>query len=312
MLREADDGTDNGRYRSVINDLGPQVLGIVGGFALGDVGGADLVNQQAIPIVNTPSGEAASRAPTLFDINPGYADPNAVIGKYRDLRERGATTVAIAYLAVDQSRFEANLQKSLMEAAGIQVVLQQELPISTLSYDSTARAVANSGANYLWFIGDINAEAAMARAMADIDHQVQFAEYFNFAYGTPFAELAGSAAEGTIAYLRSLPNEEAGTNAELAAFLEWMDQTAPDLPRDAFAVDSWVSAKAFFDNLEALPGPITREGLVGQLQSVGTYDAGGMFGPIQLGAEVTGGCVVGVRYEGGTWRRFTPASGFLC
>jgi ABC-type branched-subunit amino acid transport system substrate-binding protein len=288
------------------------VLGIVGGFALGDVGGTDLVEQQALPVVNLPSAEAPSHLPTLFDVNPGFADPNAVIGKYRFLREQGATRVAIAYLAVDQSRFEADLQRGLMEAAGMEVVLQQELPLSTLSYDSVARAVANSGADYLWFIADVNGEAAMAHAIADTGYELRFAEYFNFAYGSDFTDLAGDAAEGAVAFIRSLPNEEAGTNAELASFTEWMGQIAPGDDLDGFAVDSWVAAKAFFDALEALPGPITREALVSQLASTGTFDAGGMFGPIQLGAEVTGGCVVGLRYAAGTWRRLVPDAGFLC
>jgi ABC-type branched-subunit amino acid transport system substrate-binding protein len=312
VLREADDGTDNGRYRAVVGELGPQVFGIAGGFALGDVGGADAVGEQALPVVNLASGEAAASLPTVFDINPGFENPDAVIGKYRYLHDQGVTRAALAYLAVDQSRAEANLQRRLMEAAGIEIVLQKELPVSTLSYDSTARSVANSGADYLFFIADVNGEAAMARAVADTGYQLRFAEYFTFAYGTAFVELAGAAADGTLAWLRSLPNEEASSNAELRAFLEWMGQVAPNEAVDPFAVDSWAAAKAFFDTLEALPGPISRDAFVTQLQSITTFDGGGMFGSIRLGAELTNACVVGMRYEGGQWRRITPDSGFLC
>ena len=35
VLQEADDGTDNGRYRAVVSELGPKVLGLVGGFGAG-------------------------------------------------------------------------------------------------------------------------------------------------------------------------------------------------------------------------------------------------------------------------------------
>lgn len=312
VLKEADDGTDNGRYRSVISELGPKVLGIAGGFAVGDIGGADIVRAQALPVVGAPSGGRAAAPPTVFDIFPDYPDRHAVIGKYRWLREQGATRGAIAYLAVDQSRAEANLQRDLMEAAGIKIVLQQELPLSTLSYDSVARQVANSRADYMFFIADINGEANMARALADTGYKLKYPEYYQFAYGTPFSEIAGSAAEGTFAFLRSLPSEEASTNRELATFLKWMDQTAPGTDHDAFAVDSWVAVKAFFDTLESLPGPITRETLLAKLKATDTYDAGGMFGPIRLGPKQTKGCVVGVRFQGGTWRRVVPAVGFLC
>jgi ABC-type branched-subunit amino acid transport system substrate-binding protein len=312
VLREADDGTDGGRYRALVTELGPQVFGIAGGFTIADASGTDIIAAQGLPVVNGPSTQEVSDLPTVFDIFPRYEDPHAVIGKYRWLRDNGATKVAISYLGVAASRLEARLQQGLMEAAGIEVVLVQELPLSTLSYDSTARAVANSGADYLWFIADVNGEASMARSMADTGYELRFAEYYNFPYGTNFTEIAGDAAEGTVAFLRSLPNEEAASNPEMTAFVQWMDQTAPGEDLDPFAVDSWVSAKAFFDTLEALPGPITRQAFVAQLQATDIFDAGGMFGPIRLGAELTNACVVGVRYEGGAWRRMVPDSGFLC
>ena len=62
----------------------------------------------------------------------------------------------------------------------------------------------------------------------------------------------------------------------------------------------------------ALPGPITREALIAQLAKVGTYDAGGLYGPIELGAELTNGCQVAMKVVSGKWKRLTPAKGFLC
>jgi ABC-type branched-subunit amino acid transport system substrate-binding protein len=312
VLKEADDGTDNGRYRSVLASMAPDVLGLVGGFALGDVGGVDVVEQAALPVVNVPSGDAVTALPTAFDLNPPYQDLHAVIGKYRFLRSQGASKAILVYLAVDQSRAEANIQRSLMEAAGIRVVGVKELPVATLSYDSAARSVANSGADYLFFIGDARANASMAQAMADAGAKPKVAEYFSFAYATPFAELAGAAAEGATTWLRTLPNEDAGSNPELATYLRWMRQVAPDDVTDVFAADAWAAAKAFFDALQGLPGPITREALVAKLRSVDTYDAAGMMGPIRLGAERTRGCVVGMQVEAGRWRRLAPATGFLC
>jgi hypothetical protein len=91
-----------------------------------------------------------------------------------------------------------------------------------------------------------------------------------------------------------------------------MDQTAPGEDLDPFAVDSWVSAKLFFDTLEGLPGPISRDAFIAGLQATETFDAGGMFGPIRVGVELTNACVIGVRYEGGAWHRMVPDSGFLC
>ncbi|MFL6206660.1 MAG: ABC transporter substrate-binding protein [Acidimicrobiales bacterium] len=312
VLKEADDGTDNGRHRAVVTELGPQVLGLAGGFGAGDVGAVDVLRQQKIPVVGLPSGQAVADLPNVFDINPKFRDEHAVIGKYRYLKEHGANTVAVVYLAIEQSRAEARTQRNLMEAAGIKVVLQQELPIQTLSFDSTARKVANSKADYLFFIGDTNSNASMARAMADTGYKLKVFELFTLIYGTSFVQRAGAASEGVVTWLRSLPNEEASSNAALATFNEWMGRVAPSSARDPFAVDSWSSAKALFDALASLPGPITRDALIAQLAKVGTYDAGGLYGPIELGHEVTKGCEVAMTVSGGKWKRLAPAKGFIC
>jgi ABC-type branched-subunit amino acid transport system substrate-binding protein len=312
VLREADDGFDGARYRQILNDLGPKVLGLTGGFGGGDVGAADIMRRQKIPGVIVPSGKAVSDVPTIFDINPRYHNEPVVIGKYRYLREHGATSVALVYLAVDQSRAEANMQRALMEKAGLRIVLVDELPLSTLSFDSSARKVANSGASYLFFVGDANANASMARAMANTGYQLKVHEVLVFGYGGNFIERAGDASEGVSTWIRYLPVEEASANPSLAKFVEWMTRAAPGEETDSFAADSWVATKAFFDALQALPGPITREALVAELTTFNNFDAGGMYGPINLGAKRTNFCFVGMKVVGGRWKRMAPSQGFTC
>jgi ABC-type branched-subunit amino acid transport system substrate-binding protein len=312
VLKEADDAFDGGRYRTILNEFDPQVLGLAGGFGTGDVGAVDVAREKKMPMVILPSADSVTALPNVFDLNPPYKNPDAAIGKYKYLYESGARKVAAVYIAVDQSRAEAQLQQRLMKAAGLQIVQVQELPLSTLSYDSAARSVANSGADYLFFIAPLDGDVAMAKSMADTGYKLKFAEYFVFAYGTNFVEQAGAAAEGTSTWLRALPNEDASSNKEMAAFVEWMERVAPGEPTDSFAADSWVAAKAFFDTLSSLPGPISRDALIAGLRSTKTYDAGGMMGQIQLGEELHGGCFVGLRVDGGKWKRMAPATGFLC
>lgn len=310
-LRTADDGQDNGRHRAAVADMDAGVLGLVGGVGGGDAGSGEIVVERGIPVVVTAISQQYQDAATVFDINPPFADVNRPIGKFTHLHEQGVRRAALVYPAVDQTRSEIlGKQRPQMEAAGIQVVLQHEYPLSTLSFDSAARAVANSGADYLLFLSDAGQSASMASAMAGTEHQVRFAEYVT-AYGSNFIELAGEGAEGAISWTRTLPNEEPN-NPEQQAFLEWMDQTAPGVVRDTFAADSWSAAKAMVDAIAALPGPITREAVLAQLRATATYDAGGLLGPIQLGPKLNNGCVVGMRVEGGQWRRFAPAEGFLC
>lgn len=310
-LKTADDGFDNSRYRAAITDLSSQVLGIAGGLASGDGGGVDVIQAENIPVVATATADSAQALPQMFDINPPFADVHAVIGKYQYLWDQGVRTAALVYIDNAIVKSQVAQQRAQMEAVGIRVVLDRPVPLSTLSYDTHARAVANSKADYLFYPAAGNLNAAMARSMHDTGYKLKFGEYLT-AYGSNFIELAGEAAEGNVAFSRALPAEEAAGNREATAFLEWMGRIAPGLPTDPFAADAWAAAKAFIDNLDALPGPISREALIAQLRSVGTYDADGFFGPIQLGAKLSNGCVIGMRVVSGKWERFTPERGFLC
>lgn len=312
VLKQADDGTDNSQYRTIISELGPKILGLTGGFALGDNGGADLVEAQKLPGVTAPSADRASAVSTVIDINPPYKNINASTKKYEWIKAQGGTKASVVYLDTDQSRIEANNHIALMKAAGINVVQVQALPLSTLSYDSAARSVVNSGADYMWFTAPTDANVSMANSLRDAGAKLKVAEYFIFAYGTNFAEQAGAAADGAYTFIRWTPNEEAAGIPELKRFVEWMDRVAAGEPKDSFAADIWAASKAFFDAIEAEPGPISRESLVTTLKSVKSYDADGMYGPIEFGAEKSNSCVVAMKLTGGKWKRAAPVSGFLC
>jgi ABC-type branched-subunit amino acid transport system substrate-binding protein len=312
VLKMGDDGDSNGTFRSLITDMAPKILGIAGGLGAGDGGGVDIVSQQKIPVVSTPVTDQFQDLPTVFDVNPPFQNPRAVIGKYRWLVSQGVHTAALVTIAVAQSLIQMNLQKSLMEAAGIKIVTYQQLPLSTLSYDAPARAVANSKADYLFFLGAGNLNSSMAKSMYDTGYKPKFSEYLT-AYGSNFIDLAGDqAAENAISSIRGLPNEEAGPVAEQNAFIQWMGRVAPGIPADTFAVDGWAAAKGFFDALTALPGPISREALIAQLHTMNDYTAGGLIGPIQLGKKFTNGCVIEMKVTAGKWKRLYPGQGFLC
>ena len=69
--------------RAALQDLDPQVLGLAGGLSTGDAGGTEVAERVQTPIVNTPISTTFEKVSTVFDINPPFADVNAVIGKYR-------------------------------------------------------------------------------------------------------------------------------------------------------------------------------------------------------------------------------------
>lgn len=312
----ADDGMDNGKYRSIYQEQAGRVLGIVGGIGGGDAGGNDIAGQTGVPTVSNPISFNYWSVPNVFGMKPPYSDPNMSIGKYEWLASQGVTKAAIVYTSVAQTRSEyENFHRRQIEAAGIQIVHKNELDLATLNYDAAASAVYSSGAQYMMMQGETTMVTGMARSMKKIgdaqNKTVQFKEYLP-GYSPDFIDAAGAAAEGSYAFLRTLPNEEAGSNAEQDKFLEWMALAAPGSPADAFAADAWTAAKAFFDVVAALPGPITREAILDGLEGIQEYDADGMMGPINFGSKQSRGCFIGMVVRDGTWTRVVPDSGFLC
>jgi ABC-type branched-subunit amino acid transport system substrate-binding protein len=310
-LLQADDGLDVGRNRAIYAEYEPQVLAMVGGNANGNAGGAQVVNETGIPVVGTGNAPEMDAAATFYPVNP-LNQRDVATPKYRWLYEQGVRRAAVVYVSAAVSAAEGQRQAGLMRASGIEVVNEQSLPLSTLSFDSPARAVANSGADYLFFVHADGSSATMAQAMDDTGYDGLLFEEYIVAYGSNFIDLAGEAAEGASSWIFALPAEDGGTVPEQAAFLQWMAQTAPDASVDTFASLGWAAARTLLDTIEALPGPISRDALLAQLDATGTVDAGGLVAPFDLGGKAASGCQIGMIVEAGQWRRMNPSSGFYC
>ena len=125
-VKAADDGTDNGRFRSLTNELAPSVLGYAGQLGGGDAGGADVVTSLKVPVVTGAISTTFRDAPTVFAVNPPFASTSDSIGKYRYLHSQGVRKAALVYLAVDQTKDQVHkVDKPLIQAAGIQIVNEQ-------------------------------------------------------------------------------------------------------------------------------------------------------------------------------------------
>ena len=314
VVKTADDAYDNAQGRSAYQQMEPQVLGIVGGLASSDPGYADLLTADKVPAVTEATSDQFQNAPTEFDVNPPYGNVHVANAKYKWMYSQGVRKAALIWFSNAQSRENMQgIEKPLMLAAGIQVVSEQELPLSTLSFDPAARAVANSGADYAYFLAAGNLNSSFARSMANTGYKLKFEEFVS-AYDSDFVSEVGPAAdqEPVVNWIRFVPDEERASNAMADQYLRWMAQTAPGTPHDIFAADSWASGVAFFDALQALPGPITRDALVAQLKTMNHFDGHGFFGTINLGGKLTNGCYVAVKVVNGKWQRLTPNQGFLC
>lgn len=312
VLKQGDDAFDNGQNRAVVTELSKQVLGFAGSFGLADAGGAQVIADGNIPYTGATGSKAIRAVPSVFDTRPPYADPRKPIAKYDWLYQQGARKAALVYTAADAARIQMQeRERPQIEASGMTIATVQEVPLSTLSYDSTARAVANSGADYMLFISDATNDASMARSMANTGYKLKFAEYVT-GYGSNYIELAGAAAEGTTSWIPNLPDEDGNTTPGQTLYHKWFAYVAPDLRPDIFSAAAWAAVEAFMMSLRSLKGPITRDAVNDGLRAIGKFDAGGLLGPVSFGAQQNLGCQIAMQVKDGKWVRLHPAKGFIC
>jgi branched-chain amino acid transport system substrate-binding protein len=305
----ADDRSEAGQNAAQHEQLKSRVLGFAGEFSALDGGGATVLKGTNIPTVSVDtdpawSGVTGHYSPTSF--------ANAVTPqRYRYMASRGAKTAALVVVAVSAARSNADFEQKNFEAAGIRVVLRQEVSVTEFSFAAAARAVANSKADVMLFLHTADASAAMARELQKVPYLPKF-PYYIVAYGSSFLETAGTAAEGAATPLTFAPFEDRASNPSVNDLLTWFERTGPGLKPDRFAVDAWAGTRLLLEAVASVPGAITREAVLARLAATHRWDAGGLETPSDVGARKPTGCYVVVRVRSGRWVREQPASGFAC
>jgi len=305
----ADDRSEAGQNASQHEQLKSKVLGFGGEFSAVDGGGAAVMKGTNIPIVSVDTDPGWAAVTTHYSPMP-FA--NAVTPqRYQYMASQGAKTAALVVVAVSAARHNADFEQQSMQAAGIRVVLRQEVSVTEFSFAAAARAVANSKADLMLFLHTADASTSMARELQKIPYLPKF-PYYVVAYGSSFTDAAGSAAEGAATPLTFAPFEDRAKNPAVNEFLTWFERAAPGLRPERFAVDSWSGIRLLLEAIASVPGKITRDAVVARLAATGRWDAGGLEAPSDVSTRKPVGCFALVRVKGGKWVREHPADGFAC
>jgi ABC-type branched-subunit amino acid transport system substrate-binding protein len=306
-----DDAFDAARDAAETRALLPKDLAIAGSFSTVDNGGATALAGTNVPddsVAGTPERAAlpnhVSHSP--FPKKTGQPTPT-----YQWFHDHGATKAALVYVSLASARGLMDTTGATLEASGIKVVKRIELSPTQFSYDATAREVAASGADFMFFLHELNAASAMARALAPTPNSLKFPMYSAFSYGNGFLKLAGSAAEGAVTLLPFVPYEEAAANPPTQELMRWIQQVAPGEAPTFDAANGWTAMTLMIDALNGLKGPITREALLASMKAIDSFDGHGVWGPTSP-AKATGGCSVIMKVTNGRWARIAPDRGFLC
>lgn len=308
-----DDGFDASRNAEQTGALLEQALSSVGGFSAADNGGAATLGQSNALEVGVGTTEDRQALPNHFPLlAPEERPPGGIaLPEFRYAIEQGATRLAIVSVNAAAGRSTAEKNRIDAQAAGMDIVLELEVSATQFSYASTARAIADSGAQMVVCLLEINGSVQLAEELSRIPNSLQFA-FYRLGYDQRFIDSAGAAAEGAASFLEFLPFEEAGTNAALDAFLQYYDLVAPGEPPTFQAIQGWVAMELYSQVLRSLPGPITRDDVLTAAQNLHEVDGQGLFANFDFASRQRPACKVVVRVVDGRYQREGPASGFYC
>ncbi|HET7722976.1 MAG TPA: ABC transporter substrate-binding protein, partial [Acidimicrobiales bacterium] len=241
----ADDRLDSGQNRAETQRLASEVLGFVGGTTVVDAGGTSVIDGTDIVATQLAVSDAAIQSANVFSPNP--IDPagttQGTMGMWQYFaRTRGVTKVAIVYPAQADARTRGRAYEVDIRNAGLEVVGPFEVAITETNYVNVAQQIENSGAQGVITALEITGMTRLAQAFAQIDFHPAVPFYGAQAYGRPFLEQAGAAAEGTTLGLAFAIFEDAPAVPAVADFLDWYGRTAPGSAPDFFAVMGWTAA----------------------------------------------------------------------
>jgi ABC-type branched-subunit amino acid transport system substrate-binding protein len=308
-----DDGFDASRNNETTRTLMGRAVSLVAGFTPADDGGASALAGSNVLDISTGTTPARQTVPNHYatvtrETQPGEA---VALPEYKFAVANGAKKIAIIAVSAAAGRALLRVAADGAKAAGMDVVLQTEVSPTQFSYASTARAIADSGAQMMLSLIDINGSVQLAEELARVPNQVKY-PFYRLGYDQRFIDQAGAAAEGSVSFIEFLPFEEPGTNAALDAFLEHNEIVAPDRAPNFQSMLAWINMETYAQVIRSLKGPITRDALLEAAADLHKVDGHGLFEPFDLGGRTYPSCKVIVRVVDGKYKREAPASGFYC
>jgi ABC-type branched-subunit amino acid transport system substrate-binding protein len=135
------------------------------------------------------------------------------------------------------------------------------------------------------------------------------------AYDANFLKQAGANANGVFddqQFAMFFNPDEASRVPAVAAYQTWMNRVDKSQTKDIFSVYGWTSGELFVQALKKAGPKATRKSLIAALNTITTFDGGGLLAPANPAAKKPATCWLLTQVVNGAFRRVTPAKGFSC
>ncbi len=271
----------------------------------------DFLATQNVPVIGYPGQPAYVEDENVFGFagagNIGYFAEAAVT----KVLELGGTNLAVLAHNSPGSLNSANGMIQVAEAAGVEVSVKSfDVPLG--SFDATALAIQMKEAGvdgiYAPTLTDSSISVLRAAEQQGVELKGNFvSQVYTPAVADQVSEFIQGALTSTLAVV---PNELAEENEDVQAYIDTMEEYAPDVePSTGFAEAGYISADLFIKGVEEAGDCLTRESFISGLRDLGEYDGGGLLvepavfsgGPFANGSAPYGACTWYVVREGDVW-----------
>ncbi len=303
------------KHREATQAACDSALALVGSGAPFDDGGAQVGVDCGIPDI---PGYATHPAHALAT-NVVQPLPNVTYrfstgpGQYiAEQHPEAVKNAAVVWPAVATTELQA---KRLMEAySGIGYTFTYTGTTNAIEtdYAPAAKAIKDSGAEYLNFVSEGSQLALLATALRDQGYFPEVLDAGPAAYNQEFLAAGGDAIEGTYVSVTTWPFEEADESPALQVYIEWLEKARPDATPDALGVQAFSAGLLFATAAKAAGDDLTRESLMAELKKIHSWDGGGLHGESDPAAGEPSGCFAYFKVTGGKFVREFPDEGFEC
>ena len=303
-LKNYDSRTDASADQRNHVDMCDSVFAAVGSMSAFDSGGASTAEKCGLPDIRSAAVTGArSSCGTCYGAQSTVANQfqNAVPDFIKKTYPDGASNAGMVYLNAGAAAENGQIQPEAMSKRGMRFVYEKGVDTAEFNYAPYVQGLKDAGAQHVQFLGGIPQYVRMAQTMQQQSFEPDVFVVDPTAYHPDYVEGAGSAGDGTVAFINFVPFEEASSSSELQLYLSWLEQTKPGATPDFFGLFSWSAARLFVEQASKLGGKLNRASLVGALKGVDNWTANGLHSPQSVGPKRTGECWRFMRLEGGSW-----------
>jgi phosphate transport system substrate-binding protein len=308
-----DDGFDAGRNQNGHAALLGKVFGFVGSSSAVDDGGAQVLAQHPdIPDVSEAESRARFGVGNNFSVAP-FA-PGWQLGPVNYFKNKFGDAVVqhMAIFAVDNQTARDAMagQQAAATSVGYHFVYSRVIEPAESNFASDVLNMKHNGVQGIMMLASVTQMATMASQLRQQGVNLPFANWGPNAYDPAF--LNGHTDGASLNQSLAMYGGEDGGNPEVALFLHWLKQVAPNQRPDIFAAYGWESARLFVQALGAAGPRPTQAAVVAQLKAIDNFDGNGMLAPAGPASKRPPTCFMTMTVSNSHFTRSDPPSGFIC